>query len=201
MALEPGVAVPESLPTFRFEIVLRRSDDGYGLQLRKTPDGAQVLLSFEEDRSAGDWNRMAAVLGMGERALCPGDRIVRANGFTEASEIFAAFAAERVTLTVERFAKQFVLTFYRDLAQESSLGLLVEVPKSESGSSLGKLVLKEVEPGLIEQWNRHAMERGEFHLVVRPGMAISEVNGLCEPQLMTGQLAQARLLRMSFRRT
>lgn len=204
--------LPESMPVCRFEATLVKRKGGFGLTLAQARDGgpAQALRAFEEEYSGGVWNARARAMGVPERQLRAGDRIVRAGHSSGDSDaIFDVFASatldESVGLVLERFPTELVFSLQRRSPQDR-VGLLLDriVPQAQEGTQAFApyLRVRDVEKDLtMEFWNRHATRRGLYHLVVTAGMDICEVNGVrADTQLMLQELSTALMIRIVLRR-
>mmetsp|Transcript_18399 Transcript_18399/g.45781 ORF Transcript_18399/g.45781 Transcript_18399/m.45781 type:complete len:278 (-) Transcript_18399:233-1066(-) len=186
----------------RFQVKLRKdgaASGGYGFA-HAALEGAGVLMVMEL-RAGGimaQWNADRTAEGKPEDVIRPGDRIVALEGAEDLSAMRSMFREqESVDFTVERWPDRMKISLKRD-SPADSFGMNVDPVVKQDGSKV--LVIFEVNPGVIQEWNTRAAGEKEFYSIVTPGCELISLNGNEEPNKMMESLLNELTVEMVLRR-
>jgi len=144
------------------------------------------------------WNADRTAEGKPEDVIRPGDRIVALEGAEDLSAMRSMFREqESVDFTVERWPDRMKISLKRD-SPADSFGMNVDPVVKQDGSKV--LVIFEVNPGVIQEWNTRAAGEKEFYSIVTPGCELISLNGNEEPNKMMESLLNELTVEMVLRR-
>jgi len=186
----------------RFQVKLNKdpsATSGYGLA-HAALEGAGVLMVMElrPDGVVSKWNSDRIAEGKPQVAVKPGDRIVAMEGAADLSAMRSMFREqESVDFTVERWPDIVNITLSRE-SPADTFGLNVDVVNKQDGHKV--LVVFEVAPGIMQEWNTRAFAAKEFYSIVTPGSELISINGISEPGKMMESLLKELKVELSIRR-
>lgn len=170
-----GVLIAGEQEPVRFEVSLCKNGQGsFGFAHVPMEDDTSTLLvvDMRPDSPIARWNAAQAERGQSEYTVQEGDRICSVSGVASDLDCMRAqLRGERVTFTVERWPRFFVVVLQkRDVSDR--FGMQTEV-RMQDGRQ--ELIVTAVADGLVEEWNRWAYLSKRFYDAVLPGMAVAAV--------------------------